>query len=187
MSHYQKEVAPATISNQIDHGSQDYLPGPYTDVPATYQEKFLTLLNELENETGKSYVCELKGLSCNRPMRIKPFDKRGKYVIYNMAEGYQEIEGEYANVNEIKEKIQQLQYEGLHLPSEGWKCPKCECDKNYYGNELCQGSCRLNNDCHYRHQSKWDMVEAYPSSQKIYRSSGGSIGMLTPLGDLKVM
>ena len=120
-------------------------------------------------------------------MRIKPFDKRTQYVVYNMLEGYEELEGTYANVKEIKDKIQQLEYAGLHVASGGWKCPQCGCDQNWYGNELCQGSCRLNNGCRYSHRSKWDRVDAYPGSQQIFRSSGGSISGLTPLGDLKVM
>lgn len=184
---YVKEVAPATISNLIDHGSDDYLCGPYTDIPAEYQSKFLNLLNELEQTTGKSYTCELQGLSCNLPMRIKPFDKREKYIVCDMAEGYEELEGEYKNIQEIKAKIRQLQYEGLYLPSGGWKCPECGCEDNYTGNESCQGSCSLQNCCDYFHRSKWKMVDAYPSSQKIYRSSGGSFACLTPLGNLKVM
>ena len=184
---YVREAPPATISGLIDHGSSNYSCGPYTNVPDEYQQKLLNLLNELEKETGNAYTMELRGLSCNCSMRIKPFDKRTQYVVCNMLAGYEALEGTYANVKEIKEKIQQLEYEGLHVASGGWKCPQCGCDQNYYGNGCCQGSCRLNNGCRYSHRSKWDGVEAYPDSQKIYQGGGGSISVLTPLGDLKVM
>lgn len=81
-----------------------------TPLPERYNRQLLQLIDELENETGEMYKVSVKGLDYNRPVEIKPFDKRDGYRVYNMAPGYEALEGEYATKQEMTKKLDCLKF-----------------------------------------------------------------------------
>jgi hypothetical protein len=85
--------------------------GPFTEIPDPYREKFMNLLELLEQETGKMYTLEVRIHGANHPLKFKPFNMRNKYIVSDMKAEFQDLEGEYRSGNEIESKIKELSKE----------------------------------------------------------------------------
>lgn len=150
-----------------------------TNIPDKYKSKFMSLLEDLEAETGTLYTVEVKELNSNSYLRFKPFDHRGRYSVYDMLPKYNGLEGEYKTIDEIKKKIVELQAEELGVKDGVWECVDCHRKNSFFGGRTYGHCCK--NGCHSR-RTIWDEVEPFPDSSMI----GEGDFELTTIGKLKV-
>lgn len=187
-----------------DMRNNSYEPKKRSVVPDKFVSAFNILLEELERETGILYSVSVHETGSYKPLVIKPFERRRKYIVCDMKSEYKELEGEYNSIYEIKKKIIELKYGNL-LTSDiawhsfkkddqnyeeydngnffgQWRCPECNNETNYVGNELCQLRKETNGICSYRHNSIWNDVEFDLKTQLVYSSFGPTIPMLKKIG-----
>jgi hypothetical protein len=168
-----------------------------TTIPAAQEEILTYILEKLEVETGSKYMMSIREIHTCESLEIKSFSQRDKYIISQMKTNYEELNGEYDSIIDIKKKLKELEYKNLisqpdddfnHKKSNGtankdqfrflWVCPNCKYDKNHTYNEACQ------KDCGYTHASSWGQVFFNLEQGEIYISYGGAKSIKHPIGKL---
>lgn len=84
---------------------------PTPQIPESFKQKFLDLLEEMETATGKLYEIEIIEFNSrsNYHQKIGAFAQRkNKVVIYEMTEKYTELNGEYENFQGANKKLAEL-------------------------------------------------------------------------------
>lgn len=172
-------------------------------ISTKFEEKLLNLLNEMENETGELYEISIMKFDSNEKKQIIGEIKKRQLTIevYDMIDDYSELNGVYANYDDIEDKIAKMgyneKYEELkEIEYEGQKeligkCRNChkynDESKNY--NRKCPNFVRLftcqTRGCNDDRESKWRMIRVSSSYTSIYKSGGGRFAELTPIGKYK--
>lgn len=161
-----------------------------TCVPNEYANEFINLVKKMETETGTFYELSIKqfGTFTNDDLILCDFNKRQKYVIFDMGDDYKELEGSYETIEQVYDKLTLLTYpifESIKINEKlfkVWKCPKCGKlgtvkSPNIICNELCQ-------NCGYRYSSQWHGISIGIHEGNIY-TGGGSLCTLTEIGKIK--
>lgn len=65
------------------------------EVPDTFRQRFQTLLDDLEKNTGNCYTVTIRQLGIRPELVLKPFDQRNGYRIENLQSGYDDLNGTY--------------------------------------------------------------------------------------------
>ena len=79
-----------------------------SEIPDHYKHRLEQLLDELEKETGQLYSFKIRQYGKQSDLKIKPFDTRGNYRVYNMTAGYEALEGNYNDEFDLSDKINLL-------------------------------------------------------------------------------
>ena len=79
-----------------------------SEIPNHYRDKLEKLLGELEQETGQLYTFKVRQYGKQSDLKIKPFENRGNYRVYNMTTGYEALEGNYNDEFDLSDKINLL-------------------------------------------------------------------------------
>src|SRR5581483_11828425 len=174
-------------------------PGPHTNLPYSFEQRFKQLVDDLENATGKIYTLTVREFGANTDQIIKPFEKRDGYRVYNMAPGYEALEGVYKTPTAISKKLEELRCSEVNVAN--YHTPNVEKDSIVYKLETittypewakgephlvfkcakCGKSDRNHIDysficqhCPARYYSKWDHMGFNLTSGTIFKSGGGS-------------
>jgi predicted nucleic-acid-binding Zn-ribbon protein len=198
------------ISENKEYGTRD----PYGSViPDKFHEKIVSLIDEMESETGQNYYISLRVEGRNLT-EIYPLDERNRtYKVTMSDEKLSALDGFYTSLKAIKEKITALDLEersktvhveiikGNHV----WKCPRCNaygCERKSVFNGKVTVSSQINRlpydnycieqcyNCKYDPKFKhsaWLSLTLYPQSGTIGTSSAGSLSIVHNLGTLKVI
>lgn len=79
------------------------------DLPKDYKNKFISLLDELEQKTGNLYQLDIQQFNVTEKITLNEFSSRSCQVeVYNMIHPYQKLNGIYPNLSAVNEKIKQL-------------------------------------------------------------------------------
>lgn len=169
--------------DQLDLTDEEFLNSKdKIKLPSNFEERFLALLNELEETTNEFFTITIKQSGSNNEFKIKPFDQRSGYVISDMKTNYEGLNGTYPNFESINQKTVELMFGDLRQPDEKtWKCPKCgKNEKNHLSDPLCQF-------CKYHLDTIWNDVLFSLESQTVYSSSGsGSVSICHPIGKIQI-
>lgn len=182
-------IRPFEMSNTADLGRViDTFPTGFRDtttVPDEFKTKFMTLLEDLEKQTGKLYTLEVKELGFKSFVRFKPFDQRTGYSVYDMNPKYTELEGQYKTIQEIENRIKTLQAEALGVKDGTWKCIVCH-HQNAFSGGWTYGHCCQSKTCKGQPTSTkrtiWDDITPFPAACKI----GKGDDCITWIGHLRV-
>jgi len=214
MSTHASVSTPIIIINDIpekkEYGTRD----PYGSViPDKFHEKIVSLIDEMESETGQNYYISLRVEGKNLT-EIYPLDERTRtYEVTMSDEKLSALDGAYTSLKAIREKITALDFEersktvqvetikGNHV----WKCPRCNaygCERKSVFNGKVTVSTQINRlpydnycieqcyNCRYDPKfghSAWLSLTLYPQSGTIGTSADGSLSIIHNLGTLKVI
>lgn len=154
-----------------------------TTIPQTYHDILVNLFNMLEQETGQLYSLKVHRLGSYEPLDIKSFEKRSQYIVSDLKPKFEALGGTYTSVQEIRNKIRQLNFSGLEIldvdGEKRWKCPNGHYQRNYLDNHCCD-------DCNHVQWTDWHFVTVNCDLGQIFQSGGGRVTQLKPIGRLTI-
>ena len=153
---------------------------------------FLELLKTIEKKTGKFYEITIRQGN-GEQTTLGDLNKRNSYTLYDMVPKYKYLEGIYSSIQEMNQKKTLHKYEPYaedHIfetnndyDEHYWKCGKC----HSWGTEIQRNSGSTCLSCGFSIPDYHLGNPTFsPSSGSVYLSSGGSLGVCTPVGFIKI-
>lgn len=143
------------------------------DLPKDYKNKFISLLDELEQKTGNLYQLDIQQFNVTEKITLNEFSSRSCQVeVYNMIHPYQKLNGIYPNLSAVNEKIKQLH--NMEKEKRQSLFQPCRYETEY--NATCY-NCQ-NATYFYHEENEWTFIVVDKFTDNIYTKTG-DIGMIS--------
>lgn len=169
--------------------------GRTTTLPAEFEKKLRSLLADMEAATASHFMLSVREAGTQHDLVIGAFDTRTDILVSEMPLCYEALNGTYASLDAIKEKVLHEKYGAMREPgSTVWVCPKC------HRSEGTVDGCKRTNSvnaaqwtdlcrfCSFHFNSSWHNIIFDIASGQVYSGGGGgSVSVLRPIGKIALL